>query len=407
MSTFRFLQFSDLQFDSREYQRQWECPEEKVKILENETRELVDKIITLAKEQQVEGILIAGDLFDDRAISLDGVRFLQDCFQSVGRTPVYIVPGNEDSYGPSSFYNSQFLREIGMKPWPKNVHIFKEKPFSATILPENEHIAITGIPHIGRGLNRERPLAVPIAKDATRLNVLLFHGTWEQEGTLDEQATLPFSEKEAYSHHFDYVGFGHVHGREQITDEEGKIRGAASGCPYGREIDEIGEKTIIVGQVERGGIRPENMDRIRVAPRTVNEVEVRLDGVKQKRSLRQRIEKALHRKKIEATDLVLIRLEGEGNHALLQEIYEDSVKEMYFLTKMDTSRVKANFDFRKYTQGMDTELTTEGLFVRRMKELLDNTDNPQERRTLEKALEWGLDALKNKPIEFDHENQEI
>jgi hypothetical protein len=80
---------------------------------------------------------------------------------------------------------------------------------------------------------------------------------------------------------------------------------------------------------------------------------------------------------------------------------------MYFLAKMDTSGVKANFDFKKYLQGIDTELTTEGLFVRKMKELLDGDGDPRQRRALEKALEWGLDALINKRVEFDHENQEV
>ena len=407
MVAFSFLQFSDLHFGSRDHEWHWQCPLEKSEILEKEMRQVLEKIVTLAKERDVQAILIPGDLFQNRTISLDGIRFLQDSFQSVGRIPVFIAPGNEDSYGMSSFYNSRFLKEIGMNPWPKNVHIFREEPSSGVILPGNEHIAITGIPHVGRGLKKEKPLAVPIAKDATRLNILLFHGTWQKNGAFDERATLPFKTEELRSHHFDYVAFGHVQGGEEITDEEGKIRGSASGCPYGRKTDEIGEKTIIVGQVERGGIRPENIERIRVAPRTINEVKICCDGLKQRRSLRQRIEKALHGENIEARDMVLIRLEGQGNHELLWKIYEDSVKEMYFLAKMDTSGVEANFDFAKYTRGMDTELTTEGLFVRKMKQLLEKAGDPRERRTLEKALEWGLDALRNRRVEFNHENQEV
>lgn len=407
METFRFLQFSDLHFETREYGWQWECPREKMEALETETREVVEKIVNLAKERQVDAILVAGDLFDDRMISLDGIRFLQDCFQGVEGIPVFITPGNEDPYGVSSLYNSQFLKAIGMNPWPSNVHIFTETPCSGVTVPGNEDITITGIPHVGQGLRKERPLAVPIAKDETRLNILLFHGTWEKDGASDEMATLPFSTEEFFSHHFDYVAFGHIHAAEHIKDADGRIRGGASGCPYGRKIDEIGEKTITVGQVERGGILPENLEKIRVAPRTINEVKIQCDRLKQIGALRRRIEGTLHRKHVDAMDMVVIRMEGRGNHELLRKIYEDSVKGMYFLAKMDTSGVQANFDFKKYLQGIDTELTTEGLFVRKMKELLDGDGDPRQRRALEKALEWGLDALINKRVEFDHENQEV
>jgi len=375
MEIFRFLQFSDLHFETREYGWQWECPREKMEALETETREVVEKIVNLAKERQVDAILVAGDLFDDRMISLDGIRFLQDCFQVVEGIPVFITPGNEDPYGVSSLYNSQFLKAIGMNPWPSNVHIFTETPCSGVTVPGNEDITITGIPHVGQSLRKERPLAVPIAKDETRLNILLFHGTWEKDGASDEM--------------------------------DGRIRGGASGCPYGRKIDEIGEKTITVGQVERGGILPENLEKIRVAPRTINEVKIQCDRLKQIGALRRRIEGTLHRKHVDAMDMVVIRMEGRGNHELLRKIYEDSVKGMYFLAKMDTSGVKANFDFKKYLQGIDTELTTEGLFVRKMKELLDGDGDPRQRRALEKALEWGLDALIDKRVEFDHENQEV
>ncbi len=407
MPTLRFLQFSDLHFENRDYRRQWECPPDKMEIIEGETREVIEKIVTLARDREVEAILIPGDLFDDRTMSLDGIRFLQDRFQGLGEIPVFIAPGNEDAYGLSSFYNSDFLKEIGKGSWPKNVHILYDTPTAVALHPGREHIAITGIPHVGRGLIKERLLANPIPKDETQLNVLVFHGTWEKRGALDEDATLPFDTQELLSQRFDYAAFGHVHQGEEITDEGGKIRGAASGCPYGRRIDEPGEKTIIVGQIEPGGVRPENMERIGVAPRRVHDVKISCRGLKKIEPLRQRIEKALHRENVEATDLVAIRLEGRFNPNLLWKIYKESVKEMYFLTKMDTSGVEADLDFQKYARGIDKQLTTEGLFVRKMQELVDKAENLQERRTLEKALEWGLGALANKRVELDYENQEF
>ena len=407
MDTLRFLQFSDLHFENTEHEWQWACSKEKADIIEQEMRQVVEKIIELTKEREVEVILIPGNLFDAQTVSLDGIRFLQDCFRSLGGIPVFIAPGNEDPYEPSSLYNSQFLREIGMKAWPKNVHVFTEQPYSSVVLSEDKNVVITGIPHVGLRPEQERPLSLPLEKAEGGVNILMFRGTCERDGSSDGQPTMPFSPEELHTHGFDYVAFGHPHIGEEIKDKKGRIRGAASGCPYGRKIDEIGEKTVILGEIATGGIGPENMERIRVAPRTVHDVRVRCGGLKQIRALSQRTEKALHRGNVEPTHLVLVRMEGKSNHELLDRVYEDSVKGMFFLTKMETSEVRSDFDFRKYARGQDTERTTEGVFIQNMKELLDQPGSPSERRIREKALEWGLDALKDRKIEFGYEDQEI
>lgn len=217
---------------------------------------------------------------------------------------------------------------------------------------------------------------------------------------------MPFSADELLSHHFDYVAFGHVPKGQEIFDKAGRIRGAAAGCPCGRRLNEDGEKTVIVGKVGKGGVQRESMERIGLAPRTVHEVTVSCRGAKQLQSLRQRIERALSQGRIEAMDLVSIRLQGQASHDHLREIYEDSLKDMYFLIRLDTSGVRSPFDFRKYAQGGDTGLTTEGLYVREMKTLLNKARCDDEKRTIEKSLQLGLDALRNKNIEFDHEAEE-
>jgi exonuclease SbcD len=406
MDQLTFLQFSDLHFESREHVRQWRCSPEKEQILERETREVVSGVVTLAKERQVDVVLIAGDLYDEQTMSLDGLRFLQDCFQSLGKIPVFIAPGNDDPYRPSSFYNSEFLKAIGLKPWPPNVHVFTGMPFSRVLLPGQRKIAITGVPHVGRDFSQERAFSILKTDNSEGLNILVFHGTCERNGSPEEGAIMPFTADELLSHRFDYVAFGHVPEGQEIIDEAGRIRGAAAGCPCGRRLNEAGEKTVIVGQMEKGGVQRENMERIRLALRTVHEVTVSCRGVKQLQSLHQRIERALSRGGIEAMDLVSIRLQGQANRDHLREIYEDSLKDMYFLIRLDTSGVRSPFDFRKYARGGDTGLTTEGLYIREMKTLLDKARSDEEKKTIEKTLQLGLDALRNKSIEFDHEIQE-
>jgi hypothetical protein len=274
-------------------------------------------------------------------------------------------------------------------------------------LPGGDDVVVTGIPNVGRGFHREEVPGVSVPGRQAGLNILLMHATWDgNEGWMEEEIG-PSEADEHGSPCFDYVAFGHVEAGQEIVSEGGKIKGAASGCPYGLRTDEIGEKTVIVGQIEPGGIRSENLERIRVAPRTVRGVKIRCGGLKQTRSLLRKIEQTLHRERIEPTDLVVMQFEGKSVRERLRDIYENSLKDMYFLSKMDTSGVVSSFDFRKYARRVDAELTTEGLFVQRMRGLLDKAKDPRERRTLEKALTWGLDALRNENIEFSRENKEV
>jgi DNA repair exonuclease SbcCD nuclease subunit len=407
MDGLRVLQFSDLRFGNRDYEWQWQCSREKTEIIERELREVAEQIVRLAIDRDVEAVLIPGNLFDDRTIGLDDIRFLQDAFRGLGGIPVLIAPGKEDPYGASSFYNSRFLREIGVKPWPENVHIFSEKPSSDLKLPGREDVVVTGIPNTGRRFDREELPAFCFPEREGGLNILLMHASWDGNQGWMGEAIDPSDREECRSSCFDYVAFGNVQAGEEVGDEGGKIRGAASGCPYGLRTDEIGEKTVIVGQIEPGGIPSDRFETIRVAPRTVRNVKIRCGGLKRIQSLLRRTEQTLHREKTEPTDLVLMQFEGKSDRERLGEIYEKSLQDMFFLSKVDRSEVRSSFDFRKYTRGVDTELTTEGLFVRKMKGLLEKAKDARERRSLEKALEWGLDALRKKGIEFGHENQEV
>ena len=72
--------------------------------------------IERAAEENVDAILIAGDLYEHERVSPNTGEFLRALFETVAPTPIFVAPGNHDWYGPPSLY-----RQLG---WSPNVHVF-------------------------------------------------------------------------------------------------------------------------------------------------------------------------------------------------------------------------------------------------------------------------------------------
>ena len=86
------------------------------KINKEELKEVFSSIINLCKKNQVDVLLLAGDIFDNLTIEKDTLSFLEKSFVDISNTKVFISPGNHDPYMVNSFY--KLIR------WPENVHIF-------------------------------------------------------------------------------------------------------------------------------------------------------------------------------------------------------------------------------------------------------------------------------------------
>ncbi len=57
----------------------------------------VQRIAALAVEQQVDFVLVAGDVLDDNALGRDALQQTSDALRHFGSIPVYLLPGNHDA----------------------------------------------------------------------------------------------------------------------------------------------------------------------------------------------------------------------------------------------------------------------------------------------------------------------
>ena len=73
--------------------------------------ETIEKILELAKEEDVDVILAAGDLFEYPSPTPEVINSVANILQR-SKVPIHAIPGNHDLYGSSSVWNTPEFREI-------------------------------------------------------------------------------------------------------------------------------------------------------------------------------------------------------------------------------------------------------------------------------------------------------
>ena len=81
--------------------------------------ETIEKIIKLAKEEDVAAILAAGDLFEYPSPTPEVISSVAEVLQR-SKVPIHAIPGNHDLYGKSSVWETPQFREI------KHFHLHNE-----------------------------------------------------------------------------------------------------------------------------------------------------------------------------------------------------------------------------------------------------------------------------------------
>ena len=371
MNSLKFLHAADLHLDS---------PFEglsagKAAIRRKEQRQLLGSLAALAVQEQVDLVLLSGDLLDsDKPYYETGEELLLS-LRSIP-VPVFIAPGNHDFYSPSSPYARLRFSE--------NVHIFTENRIQFVTLPElNARVygAAFTEPHSPGMLKGFH------AKEEDGLwNLLCLHG--ELDGA--PGAYDPVTEAEIAESGMDYVALGHIHKASGLK-KAGETWYSWPGCPEGRGFDETGEKYVNLVELENGQCR---LRQVSIALRRYELLQVDVTGTDPLL--------AIHSSLPDDTvcDVYRVTLTGETETAPdLQKLY-GNLSELFFeLQLRDETRL------RRSVWDCAGEDTLRGLFLGRLKARFDAAETEEERVKLEQAARWGLAALDNGEEVVRHEDQ--
>ncbi len=226
-------------------------------------RFFIDKICEIAINEKVDGILLAGDVFDKSIASQDALLLYNEAMTYICGTlgiPVYIVAGNHDGaeriascnelLKKSGLYIAGALSDkpqvvnlgntdIYLLPWistDKVKAIFPEKAEEITSMEDAYKVV----------LNQYRKSFVKGHK-----NILVAHAfiTNAETSVSDHAAEVGHATMVGsyVFEGFDYVALGHIHGPQQITDN---IRYSGTPMAYSFGKEEKQEKSVTIIDVD-------------------------------------------------------------------------------------------------------------------------------------------------------------
>lgn len=343
-------------------------------------RATLRRILEDARHQDVDFVLIAGDLFEHDRIVPDTVEFLKQQFESLGRVRVFIAPGNHDPYLPGSPYVEE--------TWPDNVYIFKEEEFRSVEIPELG-VRITGFGFNHTYLDYHHFSRLP-ALPSDAINLVISHGSDIQNVPEGKTRHGPLSIEEIAGKNIHYCALGHYHQQRVVLNSIDDTQVWYCGIPEGRGWDEQGACGYLLGEIADGRVQVNGVVANQYPLQTIS---IDCEGF----STREQIIDAIleHRGTyFDPRTILRIRLTGSLDPRLdlsLDEMAERLVESILHIQWDDRSTVALDYD------SLAQEGTLCGLFVRHMNDKISRASEA-DRAVLERARMYGVQALQGREV---------
>ena len=303
----KFIHTADLHLDSplRGLSAYADAPAER---LRTATRDAFHNLVTQAVDEQVDFMVIAGDVYDgDWKDFNTGLFFVRQ----MGRLrhagiPVYLLYGNHDA-------DSEMTRGLEL---PDNVHVFSSRK-AETFLIEHKKVALHG--RSFKVAATTENLLPTYPEPATGwLNIGVLHTALE--GNADHAKYAPCSVAELQAKGYQYWALGHVH---EHWIQRGDVTIAYSGNLQGRHIRELGARGALLVTAEDSEVT--EVDRIEVDVLRWHALEVDINAVSDRRGAIRAAGLGLE-KALEATPSHLplaVRVVFKGRSAAHSELLAD------------------------------------------------------------------------------------
>ena len=234
----KFIHTADLHLDSplRGLSSYADAPAER---LRTATRDAFHNLVTQAIEEQVDFMVIAGDVYDgDWKDFNTGLFFIRQ----MGRLrhagiPVYLLYGNHDA-------DSEMTRGLEL---PDNVHVFSSRK-AETFRIDSRKVALHGR-SFKVAATTENLLPGYPEPVAGWLNIGVLHTALE--GNAEHARYAPCSVAELQAKGYQYWALGHVH---EHWVQRGDVTMAYPGNLQGRHIRELGARGALLVTAEEGEV---------------------------------------------------------------------------------------------------------------------------------------------------------
>lgn len=325
-------------------------------------RKVFKKVIDYIEENSIDCLFIAGDLYEHKFIRESTIKFINEQFERIKNTRIFITPGNHDPYIKNSFYNKY--------NWCENVTIF-----NANI----SKVELDDVDIYGFGFEdfymKNSKIDELVIENHEKVNILITHGSLDG-GSDDDRSYNPMTSHKMKQLEFDYIALGHIH-KLNLTDENKKIIYPGSTISLG--FDEPGEHGMIVGNISKDSLN------VNFIPLDESEFVVCDVDVSNFTTIDELVEKIINLD-INPSNYYEIYLVGQRHFDI--DLY--NLKKMIDINRIIKikNKTKLALDMEK----LSNDNTLKGLFVKDIFERMQ-ISSESERRVLEKALEIGMEIL--------------
>jgi len=307
--TYRFVHTADIHLDSPLRSLALRHPE-LAELIGNATRQAFVNIMDLCLDEQVDALLLAGDLYDGEQTSMKTARFLAAQVRRLHEAGirVFIIRGNHDAL-------SKITQELVL---PDTVKVFGGRA---------EAVAIdrgkSDFPVVIHGLSFAKPHApeslIPKYKPPVEgaVNIGMMHTSLAGAPGHDPYAPCRIADLQATG--FRYWALGHIHKRSVA---EGDCTIVMPGNPQGRDINEAGPKTVsLITVADDGSIRVEERN---ASIAQFERVSVDASGIDDWRDLATALSTSLRQvRDAVSVDHLVVRLQVTGGTPLAWRIRRD------------------------------------------------------------------------------------
>lgn len=305
---FKFLHTADLHLDSPLKSLALRDPA-LADLVGTASRRCLRRITDLAIGENVQALIIAGDLYDGAQTSMKTARFLVQEMERLAeaKIPVFIIRGNHDA-------QSTITKELR---FPDNVTVFSDHARAIDTTWNGHAITVHGLsfatPHAPETL---LPQYAPARPD--RFNIGIMHTSLG--GAAGHDPYAPCSLAALQDTGYAYWALGHIH---QRAEHLGATTVVMPGIPQGRDIGEAGEKSVSLVEVDDTGALSV-MTRV-VAEARFERIEVAIDGLADWGSVIDQLRQALHRARRDfPADHLILRPTLRGDSPLAWRLRRDA-----------------------------------------------------------------------------------
>lgn len=365
----KIIHCADLHLDSK---MNANLDKDKAKKRRAEILDTYTRMVTYARNNGVDAILICGDLFDTSSIQAVTKNVVLDSIIKNPGISFYYLRGNHDT--------DNFL--IGLDELPKNLYMFDS--CWKTYHEADGQIAITGIELDSKN---QSTAYVSLVLDNHKINIVMLHGQEAESSSKDKAEIINL--RELKNKGIDYLALGHIHGYKMAKLDAGTMY-CYPGCLEGRGFDECGEHGFVLLDVnELTGIVESEF--VPFASRNLYEVIIDVTGCVSSTQIIGRIDDELNTWNYPTSSLIKITLTGMLDVECEKDVnyIETRYSDRFFFCKInDETKLKVDEADYRYDESL------KGEFVRMV--LQDTSIADEDKATV---IRYGIQAIKGEEVQ--------